>query len=162
MEARSVDAIPRGEEWQYEPKWDGFRCLLSRQGGSVDLRSKSGEDLGRYFPELVQAALQLKATTFVLDGEIVVPHGKSFSFDDLLQRIHPAASRIKKLAQETPALFLAFDLLEAAPHKALTNQPLSKRRPALEAFAKTQFKANKTFRLSPATTSYAVARRWLT
>jgi ATP-dependent DNA ligase len=160
MEARSVDEIPRGSEWQYEPKWDGFRCLLSRQGGGVDLRSKSGEDLGRYFPELVQAALQLKATTFVLDGEIVVPHGKSFSFDDLLQRIHPAASRIKKLAQETPALFLAFDLLTIGPRK-LASQPLSKRRPALDEFAKAQFKANKTFCLSPATTSFAVAKKWL-
>src|SRR5919201_642926 len=110
MEARSVDAIPKGAEWHYEPKWDGFRCLMSRHGESVDLRSKSGEDLARYFPELVQAALALKARQFVLDGEIVVPHGKAFSFDDLLQRIHPAASRIKKLAEETRALFLAFDL----------------------------------------------------
>src|SRR3981189_1985940 len=111
MEARSVDAIPRGAEWQYEPKWDGFRCLLSRSGRKVDLRSKSGEDLGRYFPELVAAALDLNATAFLLDGEIVVPHDKAFSFDNLLQRIHPAASRIKKLAQETPAPFLAFDAL---------------------------------------------------
>src|SRR5215208_5693623 len=111
MEARSVDAIPRGAEWQYEPKWDGFRCLMSRHGSKVDLRSKSGEDLGRYFPELVQAALALKASEFLFDGEIVVPHGKAFSFDDLLQRIHPAASRVKKLSQETTALFLAFDLL---------------------------------------------------
>src|SRR5918994_6481531 len=85
MEARSVDAVPRGAEWQYEPKWDGFRCLLSRQGDKVDLRSKSGEDLARYFPELVQAALALKVRLFLLDGEIVVPHGKAFSFDDLLQ-----------------------------------------------------------------------------
>src|ERR1700733_907801 len=96
MEARSVDAIPRGAEWQYEPKWDGFRCLLSRSGDSVTLRSKSGEDLTRYFPELVEAALRLKAEQFMVDGEIVVPNGKTFSFDDLLQRIHPAASRIKK------------------------------------------------------------------
>src|SRR3979411_1921886 len=107
MEARSVDAIPRGPEWQYEPKWDGFRCLLSRRGRKVDLRSKSGEDLTRYFPELVEAALQLKINTFALDGEIVVPRGKAFAFDELLQRIHPAASRVKKLASETPALYLA-------------------------------------------------------
>jgi ATP-dependent DNA ligase len=84
MEARSVDEIPRGAEWQYEPKWDGFRCLMFRQGSKVELRSKSGADLTRYFPELAQAALKLKATTFLLDGEIVVPHGKTFSFDDLL------------------------------------------------------------------------------
>src|SRR3984893_7757461 len=105
MEARSVDTIPRGAEWQYEPKWDGFRCLLSRQGRKVDLRSKSGEDLTRYFPELVDAACRLEATAFLLDGEIVVPHGKALSFDDLLQRIHPAASRVSKLSQQTPALF---------------------------------------------------------
>src|SRR3981081_3549941 len=161
MEARSVDAIPRGPEWEYEPKWDGFRCLLSRQASKVDLRSKSGEDLTRYFPELVDAALKLKATSFVLDGEIVVPHGKGFSFDDLLQRIHPAASRVKKLSQETPALFLAFDLLASADDKKLAAQPLRKRRPALEAFANTQFRSNPTFRLSPATMSYATAKKWL-
>jgi ATP-dependent DNA ligase len=161
MEARSVDAIPQGREWQYEPKWDGFRCLLSRQGGKVDLRSKSGEDLARYFPELVEAALELKAATFMLDGEIVVPHGKTFSFDDLLQRIHPAASRVKKLSLETPALYLAFDLLVTAATKKLSAQPLGKRRPALEAFAKAQFKSNSTFRLSPSTPSYATAKKWL-
>src|ERR1700720_4497325 len=119
MEARSVDTIPRGPDWQYEPKWDGFRCLLSRDGTEVDLRSKSGEDLTRYFPELVEAALKLRAKTFLLDGEIVVPHGKAFSFDDLLQRIHPAASRVKKLSLETPALYLAFDLLATPAEKAL-------------------------------------------
>jgi ATP-dependent DNA ligase len=161
MEARSVDAIPQGDEWQYEPKWDGFRCLLSRHGSKVELRSKSGEDLTRYFPELVDAALQLKATEFLLDGEIVVPQGKAFSFDDLLQRIHPAASRVKKLAQETPALLLAFDLLATAEDQNLSAQPLARRRPALEAFAKSQFKSNPTFRLSQASKSYATAKKWL-
>ena len=161
MEARSVDEIPRGSEWQYEPKWDGFRCLLSRDGDRVELRSKSGGDLTRYFPELVDAARRLKATAFRLDGEIVVPRGKAFSFDDLLQRIHPAASRVKKLAQETPGLFIAFDLLASAKDKKLFGQPLSERRPALQAFAKTQFKSNPTFRLSPATKSYPTAKKWL-
>jgi len=161
MEARSVDAIPRGREWQYEPKWDGFRCLLSRQGNKVDLRSKSGEDLARYFPELVDATLKLKAREFLLDGEIVVPRGKTFSFDDLLQRIHPAASRVRKLSQQTPALFLAFDLLATAEDKQLSAQALYNRRPALEDFAKAQFKSQTTFRLSPATASYAIAVKWL-
>jgi ATP-dependent DNA ligase len=161
MEARSVDAIPRGGEWQYEPKWDGFRCLVSRDGPRVDLRSKSGEDLARYFPELVDAALRLKATSFVLDAEIVVPRGKTFSFDALLQRIHPAASRIRKLSQETPALLLVFDLLANAADKNLSAKPLRQRRPALEAFAKAQFKSSATFRLSSATTSYAKAKSWL-
>jgi ATP-dependent DNA ligase len=161
MEARSVDAIPLGDEWQYEPKWDGFRCMLSRYGGTVELRSKSGEDLTRYFPELVDATLKLKAVEFLLDGEIVVPHGKAFSFDDLLQRIHPAASRVGKLAQETPALFLVFDLLATAKDKNLSARPLAQRRPALEAFAKSQFKSNPTFRLSQASRSYATAKKWL-
>lgn len=160
MEARSVDAIPRGKEWQYEPKWDGFRCLLSRAGGRVDLRSKSGEDLARYFPEIIAAALRLKADRFTLDGEIVVPHGKAFSFDALLQRIHPAASRVKKLSQETPALYLVFDLLATAREKQLAEKPLSERRPALETFAKGHLKSG-SFRLSPATTSYATAKKWL-
>jgi ATP-dependent DNA ligase len=149
MEARSVDAIPRGPEWQYEPKWDGFRCLLSRNGRKIALRSKSSEDLTRYFPELVHAALALKAAAFLLDGEIVVPHRKAFSFDDLLQRIHPAASRIKKLSLETPALYLAFDLLATAKDKKLAALPLDKRRPALEEFAKI------------ATTNHATAKKWL-
>ncbi|MET4765141.1 ATP-dependent DNA ligase [Bradyrhizobium ottawaense] len=160
MEARSVDEIPRGKEWQYEPKWDGFRCLLSRDGSHVDLRSKSGEDLARYFPEVVAAALKLKADRFTLDGEIVLPHGKSFSFDALLQRIHPAASRVKKLSQDTPALYLTFDLLATVKQKQLAGRPLSERRPALEAFAKAHLKGG-LFRLSPATTSFATAKKWL-
>lgn len=161
MEARSVDKIPRGREWHYEPKWDGFRCLLARDGAHVDLRSKSGEDLARYFPEIVAAALRLKATRFLLDGEIVVPQGKHFSFDALLQRIHPAASRVKRLSQDTPALYLAFDLLASAKDRKLSGKPLGERRPALEAFARSAFKNNPVFRLSPATASYATARKWL-
>src|SRR5215468_5562413 len=111
MEALAVDEIPTGPEWQYEPKWDGFRCLAFRDGDTVELQSKSGQPLTRYYPELVAAMSKLEARTFVLDGEIVVPADGSFSFDALLQRIHPAASRIKRLADETPALLIVFDLL---------------------------------------------------
>ena len=162
MEARSVERIPCGEDWQYEPKWDGFRCLLWRKGDNIELRSKSGEDLTRYFPELVDAARRLNGKLFLLDGEIVVPRSDAFSFDDLLQRIHPAASRVRKLSQETPALYLAFDLLANAENKKLSAQPLRRRRPELEAFAESQFKSNPVFRLSAATTRYATAARWLT
>src|SRR3981189_1723144 len=88
MEARSVDAIPTGQEWQYEPKWDGFRCVLTRGAAAVAMYSKSGQDLSRYFPEVVAAALTLREKSFVLDGEIVVPVDGRLSFDDLLQRIH--------------------------------------------------------------------------
>src|SRR5213078_366090 len=111
MEARSVDAIPVGDNWQYEPKWDGFRCIAFRDGDKVDLQSKAGQPLARYFPELVEALLKLKPKRFVIDSEIVVPVKGKFSFDDLLMRIHPAASRIKKLSHDTPAKMIVFDLL---------------------------------------------------
>ena len=152
MEALSVDEIPTDDGWQYEPKWDGFRCLVFRDGGKVELQSKSGRPLTRYFPELVAAVLALKAKSFVLDGEIVVPQDGAFSFDALLQRIHPAPSRIKKLAEETPALLIAFDLLAGADGVPLTDRPLRERRRALEAFARSNFKDKARIRLSPATT----------
>src|SRR5262249_8473974 len=127
MEALSVDK-------QYEPKWDGFRCLVFRDGKKVELQSKSGQSLTRYFPELVAAVTSLRVRHFVLDGEIVVPSGRAFSFDDLLQRIHPAASRVKRLRAETPALLIVFDLL-LDTKELLTRAPLSTRRKMLEAFA---------------------------
>eukprot|EP01031_Cornospumella_fuschlensis_P052178 gene52178-63780_t len=139
MEALSVDTIPEGPEWQYEPKWDGFRCLAFRNGAKVALQSKSGQPLQRYFPELVAALAELSPHQFVLDGEIVIPQGKDFSFDALLQRIHPAASRIQRLSAETPALLIVFDLLADADGKSLIETPLSERRPLLEAFAKAHF-----------------------
>src|SRR3569833_3200128 len=160
MEALSVDTIPEGKDWQYEPKWDGFRCLLFRDGDTIELQSKSGQSLTRYFPELVAAAAALKAKRFVLDGEIVVPDGRAFSFDALLQRIHPAASRVKRLAAETPALMIVFDLL-AVDKDDLTGAPLVERRKELETFAKRTLKAHKTFRLAPATTKLADAKTWL-
>jgi ATP-dependent DNA ligase len=161
MEALSVDTIPEGKDWQYEPKWDGFRCLLFRDGHTIELQSKSGQSLTRYFPELAEAAKALKAKRFVLDGEIVVPQGRIFSFDALLQRIHPAASRVTKLAAETPALLIVFDLLAQGTDN-LVEESLSARRKALDAFAKQTLRGHKTFRLSPATTKLADAKKWLT
>jgi ATP-dependent DNA ligase len=160
MEARSVDEIPHGPQWQYEPKWDGFRCILSRNGDKVSMVSKSGQDLKRYFPEIVAGALGLKATSFVLDGEIVVPLESQFSFDALLQRIHPAASRIKKLAEITPALYLAFDLLKNGRAEVAAMQ-LSERRRRLSDFAGRQFSNSEVFRLSPASLDLSDAERWL-
>ena len=160
MEARSVEAIPTGEMWQYEPKWDGFRCLLARDGQAVVMYSKSGQNLSRYFPEVVAAALTIREKSFVLDGEIVVPLGGRFSFDDLLQRIHPAASRVKKLAERTPALFLAFDLLKKGKNE-LAVMPLSKRRLRLEEFSARQFSGKNLFRLSPASRKLKDAKLWL-
>ena len=162
MEAQSVDVIPAGPEWQYEPKWDGFRCLVFRDGDSVTLQSKAGKPLTRYFPDVAAAARGLKAKQFVLDGEIVVPRDGVFSFDDLLQRIHPAASRVLKLAAETPALLIAFDLLEDERGKSLLPLPLSERRPKLEVFASKNFTKGNGIRLSPATTRLADAKGWLT
>src|SRR5262245_35329895 len=108
MEARLVDEIPSGPIWQYEPKWDGFRALTFKNGTNIELRSKSGQPLGRYFPELVDAIAKTRAARLVLDGEIVIPMGESLSFDALLQRIHPAESRIRKLALDTPARLVVF------------------------------------------------------
>ena len=162
MEALSVPALPAGSEWQYEPKWDGFRCLAFRDGERVELRSKSGRSLTRYFPELVAALLALRADKFVLDGEIVVPEGKALSFDSLLQRIHPAASRVARLAAETPAALIVFDILVDARGANLSGHSLGDRREALETFASRFKRGSKaSIRLSPCTTSMRKAQGWL-
>lgn len=161
MEARSVDEIPVGEQWQYEPKWDGFRCLAFRDGTRVEMRSKAGKPLERYFPEMVRALLALNAKRFVLDGELVIPVGRRLDFDQLLQRIHPAASRVTKLSEEFPAVLIVFDLLVDARGKLLTGSTLPERRRKLEAFAREHLKGAERVRLSPATSDVAVARRWL-
>jgi len=156
-----VDTLPVGPQWQYEPKWDGFRCLAFRNGRQVDLRSKSGQPLARYFPELAVAIRTVSAERFVLDGEIVIPIDSGFSFDDLLLRLHPAASRVAKLSVETPALLLVFDLL-LENGENLTDRPLSERRDRLEEFAKHHLRGNRSIGVSPATRRVAQAREWLT
>lgn len=161
MEAKAVDEIPDGSQWQYEPKWDGFRCVAFRDGDQVELQSKAGQPLGRYFPEVIDAVRALKPEKFVLDGEIIVPVEGQLSFDDLLQRIHPAASRIKKLAASHPAVYIVFDLLMNERGTALVEHPLSERREALEAFAAKHVDGgNERIRLSPATTDVALANAW--
>ena len=161
MEAKSVGTIPTGPEWQYEPKWDGFRCIAFREGPTVELQSKAGQSLTRYFPELVAALLELKPQNFVLDGEIIVMIDGKLSFDDLLQRIHPAASRVAKLSQQHPAQFVLFDFLVDDRGRSLVNQPFSKRRATLESFTGKYLKGSVTFILSPATTDILIARGWL-
>jgi ATP-dependent DNA ligase len=160
MEALSVDEIPVGTGWQYEPKWDGFRCLAFRDGKRVELQSKSLKPLARYFPEIVAELSTLKATRFALDGELVIPVGDSFSFNQLLQRIHPAASRIRKLAEEYPARLIAFDLLVDERGKSLAEKPLSERRVALEKFLQKFVGRESLLVLSPATTDRKVTQRW--
>ena len=161
MDALSVDAIPEGAEWQYEPKWDGFRCLIFRDGTDVQLQSKSGQPLARYFPEIVDAVRALKPKQFVLDGELVIPTANGFSFDDLLLRLHPAASRALKLSKEIPARFIAFDLLVDAKGKLLVPLPLRERRSALEKFFSANLAGNSTFELSEATQDLKTAQLWL-
>ena len=161
MEALPVDEIPRGSNWQYEPKWDGFRCLAFRNKSKIELQSKAGKSLTRYFPDVVESIGAVHADNFVLDGEIVVPEGSVFSFDALLQRIHPAASRVRKLARETPATFIVFDLL-ADPEGALIHFPLTERRKRLDAFARHHFGKAKGLRLSASTLKLSVAKNWLT
>ena len=141
MEARSVDVPPVGPDWQYEPKWDGFRCLAFRDGDEIFLQSKSGQPLGRYFPDLVESLRSLRAKQFVLDGEIVIPIAGRLSFDELLLRIHPAASRVQKLAAEHPAMLVVFDLLANERGRSLVDANLENRRPRLEALRQsvTQF-----------------------
>jgi ATP-dependent DNA ligase len=159
MEAKSVDEIPVGDDWQYEPKWDGFRCLAFRDGEKVFLQSKAGQPLARYFPAIVAALSKVKARRFVLDGELVIPIGRAFSFDELQLRLHPAASRVQKLAAAHPALFVIFDLLADEERKNLTRETLRIRRPALEKFAGANFKTKSAIRLSPATCDLQVAKK---
>ena len=135
MEAKSASALPRADGvWQYEPKWDGFRCLAFKHGQEVDLRAKSGKPLGRYFPEVAAFIGGLRAKTFVVDGELLIDLGGRLSFEALQARLHPAASRISKLAFATPARLTLFDMLVAPDGANMLNEPLSKRRRQLESY----------------------------
>jgi ATP-dependent DNA ligase len=160
MEARSVTAIPSGLEWMYEPKWDGFRCIAFRDGDDVVLQSKSGQPLERYFPEVVDSVLALRAKRFVLDGELAIEIDGRLDFDALLQRIHPAASRIRKLSLQTPCAYYVFDLLVEGD-AALFEERLTDRRARLESFAEKYFGDSGTIQLSPITRDVKDAQRWL-
>jgi ATP-dependent DNA ligase len=159
MEAKSATALPAGDTWQYEPKWDGFRCLAFKSGERVELRAKSGKPLGRYFPEVVAMFRALPADDFVLDGELVIEIDGRLAFDALQMRLHPAESRIRKLSAETPARFSMFDLL-AIDGRSLLDKPLSDRRERLEAFAG-GIGTTKLLTLSTYTLDLGQARDWL-
>lgn len=161
MEAKLVKEIPAGEGWIYEPKWDGFRCLVFRRDDEVLLQSKAGQPLGRYFPELVEEFRKWPSRQFLLDGEIVIFVDGQPSFDELLMRIHPAESRIRRLSKETPASFLAFDLLVNERGQSLVDEPLRKRRHELEAFYKSAGRQSGSIQLSPATEDRRQAERWM-
>src|SRR5437868_6648755 len=160
MEARLVDDLPEEAGWQFEPKWDGFRCLAFRAGDEVDLRAKSGKPLARYFPEVVAMLQALRPRRFVLDGELAIPTGETLSFDALQMRLHPAESRIRKLSRETPAIFILFDCLATPEGASLLEAPLRERREALEAFH-AALGEEGSLKLSPFTRKRAEAEKWL-
>jgi ATP-dependent DNA ligase len=145
MQTRHVERIPEADGWTYEPKWDGFRCVAFREATDVELESKSGQSLTRYFPEIVAALLKATATRFVVDGELYVERDNAFDFDALLQRIHPAESRVRMLSKETPASY---------------QLPLVGRRARLETFVEKNFHRSRTIVLSPATSDAAQAKAW--
>lgn len=157
MEAERERTIPDGN-FQFEPKWDGFRAIIFKNGNEIYIQSKNGQPLARYFPEIVDAFHEVKSKDFVVDGEIVIPVNGQLSFDDLLLRIHPAESRVQKLAAATPAHFFAFDLL-AWKNKSFIKQPIEKRRAQLEKLF-TLISDDSLIQLSPASTDRAIAQRW--
>ena len=158
MEALSAEALPDGAGWQYEPKWDGFRCIAVRDGADIELWSKSGKPLARYFPEVVAMLGRLRATRFILDSELLISSGGAVSFDALQLRLHPAASRISKLSVATPAMVMAFDCL-ALGETMLAAEPLAVRRAALEKMVARE--RESMLLLSPATNDRRQALRWL-
>ena len=156
MLAKSVPTIPTGE-MSYEPKWDGFRCLAFKSGSTVDLRGKSGKPLGRFFPEVVSLLEAVPVKQFVVDGELVIEIDGLFVFDALQMRLHPAASRVNKLALETPASFVGFDLL-AAGGRDLRDSAQHERRARLEQLLRD---SQPPIYLTPMTRNRAVAAEWL-
>ena len=160
MEARQVDEIPTGDGWQYEPKWDGFRCLVFRDGDELYLQSRNARPLARYFPDLAEGLLALGARRFVLDGELVVPVERRLSFEQLQLRLHPAASRVRKLAGEHPAVMVAFDILVTERGTDVSGKPLADRRTRLEKFAARFFEGHDAVRLTPAARDTKTAADW--
>ena len=160
MEAKLVDDLPREPGWRFEPKWDGFRCLAFRAGHEVELKAKSGKPLGRYFPDVVAMLQALPVSRFVVDGELTIAVAGELSFDALQLRLHPAESRVRKLAAATPASLVLFDCLLDARGKSLVDAPLAKRRAELEALFG-RFQDPARISLSPGTDDPAQARRWL-
>ncbi|WP_221930968.1 ATP-dependent DNA ligase [Telmatospirillum sp. J64-1] len=159
MEARLVDAVPEGEGWLYEPKWDGFRCLCFRDGDRIDMRSKAHRPLAANFPEIAEALLSLEAKRFVLDGEIVVPEGEGVSFEHLQQRLHPGARPISQLSRDHPALLIVFDMLVDSEGMSLVDLPLAERHLRLVDFAR-RYLTCEGICLSPSTTDPGDAQRW--
>ena len=160
MEALLVDALPQDDGWQFEPKWDGFRCLAVRADDEIELFAKSGKPLGRYFPEIVALLGRLPQKSFIVDGELVIPVGDALSFEALQMRLHPAESRVRKLSAEMPANLVLFDILIAPKEGSLIAEPLTTRRAALESFHGA-VNGEPSLRLSPMTRDRPTAQHWL-
>lgn len=160
MEAKLVDEAPTGPGWRFEPKWDGFRCLAFRHGDEVLLKAKSGKPLNRFFPDVVEALKALPVPRFVVDGELTIDVDGTPSFEALQMRLHPAESRVRKLAAEQPASLTLFDCLMDKAGRSLVSAPLSERRKALEALVQ-RFGKAAVIRLSPGTTDREKACGWL-
>lgn len=158
MEARTADELPAGPDWQYEPKWDGFRCMAFKAGRTVELRAKSGKSLQRYFPEVATSVAAIALKSAVLDCEILIRLDGELSFDALQMRLHPAASRILKLSRETPATLTVFDTLVDANGRPIHQQPFKDRRDELIRLAST---FPESISLTPMTRDVLLARRWL-
>jgi ATP-dependent DNA ligase len=156
MEAKLVTELPTEAGWQFEPKWDGFRCLAYRAGGDVEIKAKSGKSLSRFFPEVLENLRALSPKTFVLDGELVIPVDGALSFDALQMRLHPAESRIVRLSKETPATFIVFDCLLRKARQSLLLEAFEQRRAALEALGE---EAGLT--ITPFTRDMRKAEKWL-
>ncbi|HEY3888305.1 MAG TPA: ATP-dependent DNA ligase [Caulobacteraceae bacterium] len=159
MEAASADTLPDEPGWWFEPKWDGFRCLVFRNGDEVILQAKSGKPLTRYFPEVAARLAAIPAQPFVLDGELLIAEAGRFSFEALQMRLHPAESRIRKLAAAQPAILAVFDMLMSPDGRDLRARQFSQRRKALEAFVGEHGDARLT--LTPGTDDRTLAQSWL-
>jgi ATP-dependent DNA ligase len=160
MEARLVDELPSGAGWQFEPKWDGFRCLVYKDGKDVELAAKSGKSLSRYFPEIMTAIARTRVKRFTIDGELIIEVEGKPSFDALQMRLHPAASRIAKLSRETPATLMAFDCLRDKSGRSVIDALMEKRRHALESLV-AKFSGEERTVLTQHTTNRRLASRWL-
>ncbi len=161
MEAKSAPELPEEDgPWQYEPKWDGFRCLAFKNGDAVELRAKSGKPLGRYFPEVVSMLRDIRPRSFVLDGELLIEQDGALAFDALQMRLHPAESRIRTLSASTPARLTVFDMLICPDGGETWRDALDVRRKALEAFM-SEAALPERLVLSPSTDDRAIAAEWL-
>jgi ATP-dependent DNA ligase len=158
MEAKLVAELPGNPGWQFEPKWDGFRALVFRDGDEVEILSKSGKSLARYFPEIVEMVAAIACDSFTLDGELILPIGGVLSFDALQARLHPAPSRIARLSGETPAQLMLFDCLKL-DGRDLSAAPLAERRAALERFHRRH--GGPALLLSDRSDDPATAQAWL-